>query len=115
MARAYDFPQDLLTVQKELHQVTATLTALLKGLPWSVEPHPGFNDPDIWRPRKRPATDGWPKEDQAEVRQLRNHQCELTTTVVTHPFWQTLEGPDVVTARMMLKHAHDAPADTPAA
>ncbi|MEV8062336.1 hypothetical protein AB0P37_39455 [Streptomyces antimycoticus] len=108
MAMAHDFPPDLLTAQEELHQVTGTLTALLKGLPWSVEPHPGFSDPDTWRPRKRPATDGWPEKDHAEVQRLRDRQRKLTITVVTHPFWATLEGPDRVTARMQLKHAHDA-------
>ncbi len=41
---------------------------------------------------------------------------ELTIGVSTHAFWSTLEGPDLVTARTMLKHAHDAPAaDAPAA
>ncbi|NUH42873.1 hypothetical protein HUF15_40340 [Streptomyces samsunensis] len=110
MARAYDFPTDLLTAQEDLHQVAHTLAALHDRLPWSVEPHPGFSDPERWRPRQRPATDGWTEEDQAEVRQLRARQRELSITVVTHPFWQTLEGPDLVTARMMLKHVNDAPA-----
>ncbi|WP_262705064.1 MULTISPECIES: hypothetical protein [Streptomyces] len=86
MAGAYDFPRDLLSAQEELHQVAAALTALLEGLPWCVEPHPGFSDPDIWRPRQR----------------------ELTITVVTHPFWAAFEGPDLVTARMQLKHTHAA-------
>ncbi|MEV5778479.1 hypothetical protein AB0L49_46005 [Streptomyces antimycoticus] len=108
MARAYDFPPDLLAAQEELHQVTSALTALLKGLPWSVEPHPGFSDPDTWRPRRRPATDGWSEEDQTEVQRLRDRQRELTITVVTHPFWATLEGPDLVTARSQLKHTHTA-------
>lgn len=71
MARAFDFPSDLLDVQEELRQVAGDLTVLLKGLPWSVEPHPGFSDPDIWRPRKRPTTDSWSEEDQAEVQRLR--------------------------------------------
>ncbi|MCO8308838.1 hypothetical protein [Streptomyces sp. RKCA744] len=110
MARAYDFPEDLLTAQEELHQVAHTLKALYDRLPWSVEPHPGFNDPERWRPRQRPATDGWSEEDQAEVRRLRDRQRELTSTVATHSFWQTLEGPDIVSARTMLKHAHDTPA-----
>ncbi|MEU4898240.1 hypothetical protein AB0B12_38035 [Streptomyces sp. NPDC044780] len=115
MARAYDFPEDLLTAQEELHRVAHALNMLYGRLPWSVEPHPGFSDPDIWRPRQRPATEGWPEEDQAEVQRLRDRQRELTITVATHLFWQTLEGPERVTARMVLKHAHDtSAADTPA-
>ncbi|WP_275562938.1 hypothetical protein [Streptomyces sp. 5-6(2022)] len=108
MARAYDFPPDLLAAQEELHQVAAVLTALLEGLPWSVEPHPGFSDPDIWRPWQRPASDGWSEEDQKEVQRLRDRQRELTITVVTHTFWANFEGPDLVTARMQLKHTHAA-------
>ncbi|WP_438453088.1 hypothetical protein [Streptomyces asiaticus] len=88
--------------RSNFHQVAAALTALLEGLPWSVEPHPGFSDPDIWRRRQRPATDGWPEEEEKEVQRLRNQQRELTITVVTHPFWAAFEGPDLVTARMQL-------------
>ncbi|MEU8877388.1 hypothetical protein AB0D24_40905 [Streptomyces javensis] len=32
-------------MRAEVHQVAAAPTALIEGLPWSVEPHPGFNDP----------------------------------------------------------------------
>ncbi|GAA1236212.1 hypothetical protein [Streptomyces rhizosphaericus] len=49
--------QDLLTAQEELHQVVRILKALCDRLPWSVEPHPGFNDPEYCRPQQRPATD----------------------------------------------------------
>ncbi|MGP3938392.1 hypothetical protein [Streptomyces sp. 6N106] len=116
MARAYDFPEDLLTAQEELHQVVHALKTLYDRLPWSVEPHPGFNDPEYWRPRKRPATDGWTEEDRAEVQRLRAQQQKLSIEVVTHPFWTTLEGPDLVTARTVLKYVHDAPdVDAPAA
>ncbi|MEV6129092.1 hypothetical protein AB0M05_20005 [Streptomyces violaceusniger] len=40
----------------------------------------------------------------------------MAIAVATHPFWGTLEGPDRVTARTMLKHLHVTPtADAPAA
>lgn len=43
-------------------------------------------------------------------------QQELGITLATHPFWETLEGPDLVTTRMVLKRVRDAPAvDAPAA
>ncbi|GAA3372548.1 hypothetical protein GCM10017744_104490 [Streptomyces antimycoticus] len=116
MARAYDFPEDLLTAQEELHQVVHALRALYDRLPWSVEPHPGFHDPEYWRPRQRPATDGWSEEDRAEVHRLRAQQQELSIKIVTHPFWTKLEGLDLVTARTVLKYVHDTPtADRPAA
>ncbi|MCY1649426.1 hypothetical protein OG337_00320 [[Kitasatospora] papulosa] len=34
---------------------------------------------------------------------------ELTTQIITHPYWATLSGPDRVEARTALKHAHDTP------
>ncbi|WP_432038650.1 hypothetical protein [Streptomyces cucumeris] len=80
MART-DFPADLLAAQEELHQVTAALATLYERLPWSVEPHDGFNDGDTWRPRQRPATKGWSQEDREELRRLQDRRLELTTIV----------------------------------
>ncbi|MFD5386980.1 hypothetical protein ACFWMG_18940 [Streptomyces sp. NPDC127074] len=89
MARAYEFPPDLLTAQEELDQVADTLKA---------------------------PTDGWSEGDQAEVQQLRARQQKLSITLATHPFWATLDGPDRVAARRMLKHARHTPtAETTAA
>ncbi|MFC8231107.1 hypothetical protein [Streptomyces sp. NPDC057287] len=46
-----------------------------------------------------------------EAERLAGHRAwilELTTFVITHPYWVTLSGPDRVVARTALKHAHDA-------
>ncbi|MFD0427149.1 hypothetical protein ACFQ60_00560 [Streptomyces zhihengii] len=37
-----DFPDDLTAAQTRLHQATAEHAALVRTLPWSVEPHDGW-------------------------------------------------------------------------
>lgn len=107
MAKTFEFPSDLLAGQEELHQVRAELSALLKRLPWSVEPMDGFSDDRGWRKVERPASPGWTPEEQAEVEKLRRREHELSVFVTTHRFWSEVTGPDVVEARSMLKHAHE--------
>ncbi|MDN0194503.1 hypothetical protein [Streptomyces sp. S.PNR 29] len=109
MATTYDFPSDLLAGQEELHQVRAELSALLKRLPWSVEPLDGFSDDTGWRKVERPASPGWSADEQAEVEKLRRRERELAVFVSTHRYWSELTGPDRVDARTQLKHAHEIP------
>ncbi|MDN3247460.1 hypothetical protein ACFW4O_08075 [Streptomyces mutabilis] len=109
MATTYDFPSDLLAGQEELHQVRAELSALLKRLPWSVEPLDGFSDDNGWRKVERPASPGWSADEQAEVEKLRQRERELAVFVSTHRYWSQITGPDRVTARSELKRAHAAP------
>ncbi|MFI6655866.1 hypothetical protein ACIBL8_10210 [Streptomyces sp. NPDC050523] len=108
MAATYDFPSDLLAGQEELHQVRAELSALLKRLPWSVEPLDGFSDEGGWRKVERPASPGWTADEQAEVEKLRQREHELAVFVTTHRFWAQITGADRVDARTRLKHAHEA-------
>ncbi|MEU9646638.1 hypothetical protein [Streptomyces sp. NPDC048188] len=109
MATTYDFPSDLLAGQEELHQVRAELSALLKRLPWSVEPLDGFSDDNGWRRIERPASPGWSADEQAEVEKLRQRERELAVFVSTHRYWSEVTGSDRVSARSELKHAHEAP------
>ncbi|CAL9444393.1 hypothetical protein SUDANB15_02294 [Streptomyces sp. enrichment culture] len=113
VAATYDFPSDLLAGQEELHQVRAELSALLKRLPWSVEPLDGFSDDNGWRRIERPASPGWTEDEQAEVEKLRRREHELAVFVSTHRYWTELTGADRVHARSRLKHAAvgDAPPD----
>ena len=108
MAKTYDFPSDLLAGQEELHQVRAELSALLKRLPWSVEPLDGSSDDGGWRKVERPASPGWTADEQAEVEKLRRREHELAVFVSTHRYWTDLTGPDRVDARSSLKHADEA-------
>ncbi|MGP3927395.1 hypothetical protein [Streptomyces sp. 8N616] len=91
MADTYDFPDDLLEAQQELHKVRHELTALYGRLPRY--------------------TDGWSDEDRRKVRELLDRDLELAVFVSTHVFWDSLEGPARVTGRMALKHVHDPPED----
>ncbi|MET9777505.1 hypothetical protein ABZ023_25145 [Streptomyces sp. NPDC006367] len=109
MATTYDFPSDLLAGQEELHQVRAELSALLKRLPWSVEPLDGFSDDNGWRKVERPASPGWSADEQAEVEKLRRRERELAVFVSTHHYWSGITGPDLVDARTKLKHVHETP------
>lgn len=106
---AYEFPSDLLAGQEELHQVRSELHALLRRLPWSVEPLDGFSDDNGWRKVERPASPGWTPDEQAEVEKLRARERELAVFVTCHRFWEQVSGPDVVDTRMRLKHAHETP------
>ncbi|MFD5819040.1 hypothetical protein ACFV06_10855 [Streptomyces sp. NPDC059618] len=109
MAATYDFPSDLLAGQEELHQVRAELLALLKRLPWSVEPLDGFSDTGGWRKVERPASPGWNDDEQAEVEKLRRRELELAVFVSGHRFWSEVAPPEKVEARMRLKHTRDVP------
>ena len=107
MATTYDFPSDLLAGQEELHQVRAELLALLKRLPWSVEPLDGFSDDHGWRKVERPASPGWTADEQAEVEKLRERERELTVFVTCHRFWAEVAAAEKVDARMSLKHVRE--------
>ncbi|MEU1302240.1 hypothetical protein [Streptomyces shenzhenensis] len=107
MAETYDFPSDLLAGQEELHQVRAELSALLKRLPWSVEPLDGFSDDHGWRKVERPASPGWTEDEQAEVEKLRQREHELAVFVTTHRFWAEVATAERVDARMGLKHTQE--------
>lgn len=113
VATTYDFPSDLLAGQEELHQVRAELSALLKRLPWSVEPLDGFSDDHGWRKVERPASPGWSADEQAEVEKLRQRERELAVFVSTHRYWSGITGPDQVIARSELKRAHGTPVVKP--
>ncbi|MFJ3302046.1 hypothetical protein ACIPSA_02780 [Streptomyces sp. NPDC086549] len=107
MATPYDFPSDLLAGQEELHQVRAELSALLKRLPWSVQPLDGFSDDNAWRKVERPASPGWTADEQAEVEKLRQREHELAVFVSGHRFWAEVAAAERMDARMKLKHTRE--------
>ncbi|MFI7007241.1 hypothetical protein [Streptomyces sp. NPDC050145] len=100
----FDYPSDLLAGQEELHQVRADLQALLKRLPWSVEPLDAVSDTQGWRKLERPASPGWTGDEQAEVEKLRQRELELAVFVTCHRYWSGLSGTEAVRARAALKH-----------
>ncbi|RSN59647.1 hypothetical protein DMH12_10340 [Streptomyces sp. WAC 04229] len=103
------FPSDLLAARTRLNQATAELSALLRSLPWSVEPAEGW--PGIEHPHTgevtggREPSPGWTNEQKAAVTRLRQECLELSATIVTHSYWDAFQGEDVVKERMRLKAA----------
>ncbi|MFZ4176700.1 hypothetical protein ACOZCI_20735 [Streptomyces griseoincarnatus] len=103
------FPSDLLAARTRLNQAAAELSALLRSLPWSVEPLEGW--PGIEHPHTgevtggREPSPGWTDEQKAAVARLRRECLELSATVVTHSYWESFQGEDVVKERMRLKAA----------
>lgn len=109
MAKAkYDYPDDLLKVQRALQAVRADLTALFKRLPYSVEPMEAWARPEgYWlaKPRSYSDSPGWTDSEQQQVAQLRKRERELAAEIVTHGFWNVVDGPERPDARSGLRHA----------
>ncbi|MFF4248890.1 hypothetical protein ACFYY2_31100 [Streptomyces sp. NPDC001822] len=97
---SYAFPQDLLDAQAALDEVQKEHDLFAQILPWSAEAMPGY------RPEKD-ASAGYTPEQAERLAAYRARILELTTQVITHPYWETLSGPDRVEARTVLKHVND--------
>ncbi|MER6499182.1 hypothetical protein ABT218_07250 [Streptomyces sp. NPDC001455] len=107
----YDFPQDLRDAQIALHRTRAACDEYAATLPWSVEPLPGWEgDKQLHSSYRSGKADspGYTDEQKAEVARFRAELLHLSTEVTTHPYWEALDGPDLVEARMALKHAHES-------
>ncbi|MGW4747275.1 hypothetical protein ACWEPR_20970 [Streptomyces sp. NPDC004290] len=116
----FAFPADLTALQARLHQTRSEHEALVRTLPWSVEPMPGWapkindNTGDIIEPGREPSP-GYTPEQIAEDARLRALVRDLSDQVSTHPFWGTLErGPQLVDARTALKSHSDRTTGRPA-
>lgn len=110
MATTYDFPEDLLTAQRDLNQVRADLAALYERMPYSVEPMEAWGRPEgYWLATSRayPDSPGWSEQEQQEVAALRQKERDLTGVILTHSFWDGVAGPERPDARSKLKHALD--------
>jgi hypothetical protein len=108
VATTYDYPGDLIAAQQELNQVRADLIALCKRLPYSVEPMEAWQRPEgYWLATSRvyPDSPGWSEQEQQEVAALRERERDLTTAIVTHAFWNDVDGPERLDARSQLKRA----------
>ncbi|MET8748243.1 hypothetical protein [Streptomyces sp. NPDC004728] len=110
MPKAFPFPQDLLDAQVALHETHAACEEYAEALPWSASPMPGWeSDKQLhssYRSHKEDSP-GYTEDQAAEVTRFRARLLELSTTVSTHPFWDSVEAGDRVAARMAFKHAHE--------
>ncbi|WUW27004.1 hypothetical protein OG521_39840 (plasmid) [Streptomyces sp. NBC_01463] len=107
----YDFPQDLRDAQLALHRTRAEMEKYALTLPWSAEPMPGWEaDKQLhsdYRPTK-PDSPGYTDEQHEQVAAYRAELLQLSTTVMTHPYWKGLSE-NVVAARTALQHVHEQP------
>ncbi|MET8724143.1 nucleic acid-binding protein [Streptomyces misionensis] len=104
----YAYPDDLLKAQQALNEVRASLKALVKTLPYSVEPMEAWERPDgYWLATSRayPDSPGWTEQEKKEVAALREKERDLTAVILTHPFWSEVDAPARPDARSQLKHA----------
>lgn len=104
----YAYPDDLLKAQQALNEVRASLKALIKTLPYSVEPMEAWERPDgYWLTTSRayPDSPGWSEQEKKEVAALRERERDLTAVILTHPFWSEVDAPARPDARSQLKHA----------
>ncbi|GES27879.1 hypothetical protein AB0G60_02845 [Streptomyces angustmyceticus] len=109
-----DFPDDLVQLQRDVHAATADYKAFLDAHPEPPEPVDGWRDKPgegYWRDRQREASDGWSSDDKQRVVELRQRLHELIPQLHGHPHWDTLSGPELVKARMALKHVDDEDTD----
>ncbi|MET8771171.1 nucleic acid-binding protein [Streptomyces sp. NPDC004658] len=93
----YDFPDDLLTAQRDLNQVRADLAALYERLPYSVEPMEAWQRPEGYWLATSPAypdSPGWSEQERKGVATLQERERELTGVILTHAFWDTVAGPE---------------------
>ncbi|MHC5703111.1 hypothetical protein HHX38_00510 [Streptomyces sp. PKU-MA01144] len=111
-----DFPDELRDAQLRLHQARSAYRALCRELPWSVESAEGWTGEEghySGYRREFPASPGWTDAQRAEEATLRERVLTLSIEVSTHPYWAGLDRPEVVKARMALKHAEGAGALSP--
>lgn len=107
-----DFPSDLLDAERERQHAANRRAALAQALPWSVEPMAGFDDSQIWRPRRREASPGWSAGEAAQMAELHEVQMAKSAYVSGHAYWEAFSGPDLVQRRMQLKRAAAAAPST---
>lgn len=109
-----DFPDDLVQLQRDLHAATTTLKAFLDAHPHSPEPMDGWHrkpGEGYWTESRREPSPGWSDEEKQQETDLRAKLLDLIEQVHTHPHWESLSGPDLVKARMRLKHIDDPAED----
>ncbi|GGX40318.1 hypothetical protein [Streptomyces noursei] len=105
-----DFPDDLVQLQRNLRQADADLRAFLNEHPHAPEPVDGWHDKPgegHWHERRQDPSPGWTDDEKQTEVELRKVLLDAIQQVHAHPHWNTLTGPDLVKARMRLKHADD--------
>jgi hypothetical protein len=108
----FAFPSDLIAAQKRAAEVEAELHRFQATLPWSREPHEGWEAPEqsggmAGFVSSRPPSPGWTEEQKAEYDRLWKLRRDTTATVFAHEHWQAC-GVKAVEARQALKRHPEA-------
>ncbi|GGY16844.1 hypothetical protein GCM10010358_80570 [Streptomyces minutiscleroticus] len=118
----FDFPADLIAAQREAAELHAELHRFQATLPWSREPHDGWQAPEQSGGLRgygssRPATGGWTPEQAATYDRLWQQWREKATEVHQHAHWKRCTGTTGYEARQALKQLPEAqpvvPVETP--
>lgn len=77
-----------------------------------AEPLDAAEDKNHWYRRNHPraASPGHTPEQAAELARIRALVLKLSTAVITHPYWETVDPGSRLDARTALKHVHKAKA-----
>ncbi|MFD4791311.1 hypothetical protein ACFWN1_30575 [Streptomyces sp. NPDC058459] len=101
------FPTRLRDAQRKAADLYAELHDYQRTLPWSREPHPGWDAVEERGKERsrRPATDGWTPEQIATYDILRSDLRDAAAPVNTHGWWSECKdaGADLVATRQALK------------
>jgi hypothetical protein len=108
----FGFPSGLVTAARDAAEAREELRRYAVTLPWSREPHPGWEAPEQtggmggYR-TSRPATDGWSEDQQARYDTLWEKWRETSALVYTHEHWGRC-GAKAYEARQALKRLPEA-------
>ncbi|MET7981675.1 MULTISPECIES: hypothetical protein [unclassified Streptomyces] len=105
-----DFPADLIIAQQEAGDAKAKLLRLQGELPWSREPHEGWEAEVPAHggalqgfKSSRPATGGWSQEQKVEYDAFWEGWREEAAKVYAHSYWGGLSGERAINGRQALK------------
>jgi len=106
----FGFPPELIEAQKAAAEAYEELHRYQAMLPWSREPHEGWEAPApahggalVGPQFSRPRSPGWTDAQKAEYDRLWE-ECRRTSAVVsTHPHWGRFPGAAQIEARQALK------------
>lgn len=98
----FAFPQDLIAVAAELAAAREEHTRLCQSLPKNRELPDFATAAARWRTGDPPV--GWAQRQADRERALRQRVLTLAEQMHSHPYWDTVHGPDRVDARAALQH-----------
>ncbi|MEU5193646.1 hypothetical protein AB0G86_06220 [Streptomyces scabiei] len=108
----FAFPSDLVKAHSEAAEARAELHRYQATLPWSREPHDGWEAPERTGGMQalkssRPPTNGWTDEQKAEYDRLWERCRETSLLVYAHRHWKAC-GMKAAEARQALKRVPEA-------